>query len=67
MSIKREYDAAEANVVAQRDAESKAWQDSLIPMRRQKSSLKVRDYDEAETTALDTFDVTQQGIVSTRL
>jgi hypothetical protein len=60
---KREYDAAEANVVAQRDAESKAWQDKLDSYAKAKSSLKVRDYDEAEATALDTFDVTQQGIV----
>ena len=60
---KREYDAAEANVAAQRDAESKAWQDKLDSYAKAKSSLKVRDYDEAEATALDTFDVTQQGIV----
>ena len=60
---KREYDAAEANVVAQRDAEAKAWQDKLDSYAKAKASLKVRDYDEAEATALDTFDVTQQGIV----
>ena len=60
---KREYDAAEANVAAQRDAESKAWQDKLDSYAKAKASLKVRDYDEAEATALDTFDVTQQGIV----
>ena len=60
---KREYDAAEANVAAQRDAEAKAWQDKLNSYAKAKASLKVRDYDEAEATALDTFDVTQQGIV----
>jgi hypothetical protein len=60
---KREYDAAEANVAAQRDAESKAWQDKLDSYAKARASLKVRDYDEAEATALDTFDVTQQGIV----
>ena len=60
---KREYDAAEANVAAQRDAESKAWQGKLDSYAKAKASLKVRDYDEAEATALDTFDVTQQGIV----
>jgi len=60
---KREYDAAEANVAAQRDAEAKAWQDKLDSYAKAKASLKVRDYDEAEATALDTFDVTQQGIV----
>jgi len=60
---KREYDAAEASVAAQRDAEAKAWQDKLDSYAKAKASLKVRDYDEAEATALDTFDVTQQGIV----
>ena len=60
---KREYDAAEANAKAQQDAEAKAWQDKLDSYAKAKSSLKVRDYDEAEATALDTFDVTQQGIV----
>jgi hypothetical protein len=60
---KREYDAAEANVAAQRDAEAKEWQDKLDSYAKAKASLKVRDYDEAEATALDTFDVTQQGIV----
>lgn len=60
---KREYDSAEANAVAQRDAESKAWQDKLDSYAKARASLKVRDYDEAEATALDTFNVTQQGIV----
>jgi hypothetical protein len=60
---KREYDAAEANAKAQQDAEAKAWQNKLDSYAKAKSSLKVRDYDEAEATALDTFNVTQQGIV----
>jgi hypothetical protein len=60
---KREYDTAQANVVAQRDADSKAWQDKLDSYAKARASLKVRDYDEAEAAALDTFSVTQQGIV----
>ena len=60
---KREYDAAEANAAAQRDAETKAWQDKLDAYAKAKASLKVRDYEDAEAFALDTFDVTQQGIV----
>ena len=60
---KREYDAAEANAKAQQDAEAKAWQDKLDSYAKAKSSLKVRDYEEAEATAMDTFNVTQQGIV----
>ena len=60
---KREYDAAEASAAAQRDAEAKAWQDKLDSYAKAKASLKVRDYEDAEAFALDTFNVTQQGIV----
>jgi hypothetical protein len=60
---KREADAAEAEAEAQRDAEAKAWQDKLASYEKAKASLKVRDYEDAEAFALDTFNVTQQGIV----
>lgn len=60
---KREYDAAEARIEAQRDAEAKEWQDKLNSYAKAKASLKVRDYEDAEAFALDTFNVTQQGIV----
>ena len=60
---KREYDAAQANVEAQRDAESKEWQGKLDSYAKARASLKVRDYEDAEAFALDTFNVTQQGIV----
>lgn len=60
---KREADAAEANAAAQRDAEAKAWQDKLDSYAKARASLKVRDYEEAEAVALETFNVTQQGIV----
>jgi len=60
---KREYDAAQANAKAQQDAEAKAWQDKLDSYAKAKASLRVRDYEDAEATALETFNVTQQGIV----
>jgi len=60
---KRLYDAAEADAQAQRDAEAKSWQDKLDSYAKARASLKVRDYDDAEAVALDTFNVTQQGIV----
>lgn len=60
---KRQADAAEAEAEAQRDAEAKAWQDKLASYEKAKASLKVRDYEDAEAFALDTFNVTQQGIV----
>jgi hypothetical protein len=60
---KREADSAEAEAAAQRDAEAQAWQDKLASYEKAKASLKVRDYEDAEAFALDTFNVTQQGIV----
>lgn len=60
---KREADAAEADAAAQRDAEAKAWQDKLDSYAKARATLKVRDYEEAEAVALETFNVTQQGIV----
>lgn len=60
---KREADAAEAELQAQRDAEAKEWQDKLSSYEKAKASLKVRDYEDAEAFALETFNVTQQGIV----
>lgn len=60
---KRHADAAEAEAQAQRDAEAKAWQDKLDAYAKARASLKVRDYEDAEAFALETFNVTQQGIV----
>jgi hypothetical protein len=60
---KREYDAVQANAKAQQDAEAKAWQDKLDSYAKAKASLRVRDYEDAEATALETFNITQQGIV----
>lgn len=60
---KRLADAAEAEAEAQREAEEKAWQDKLDAYAKARASLKVRDYEDAEAVALETFNVTQQGIV----
>lgn len=60
---KREYDTVEASAAAQRDAEAKAWQDKLDSYAKARASLKVRDYEDAEAFALETFSVTQQGII----
>lgn len=60
---KRHADAAEAEAQVQRDDEAKAWQDKLDSYAKARASLKVRDYEDAEAFALETFNVTQQGIV----
>lgn len=60
---KRVFETEEAKQQSQRDAEAQAWQAKLDSYGAAKAALKVRDYDEAEAFALDTFNVTQQGIV----
>jgi hypothetical protein len=60
---KRIHDASESEAVAQRDAESKAWQGKLNSYAKARASLKVHDYEDAEAVALEAFSVTQQGIV----
>jgi hypothetical protein len=60
---KRSHDEAEAKAAATKEEEAKAWQKKLDDYAKAKTSLKVRDYEDAEATALETFNVTQQGIV----
>jgi hypothetical protein len=60
---KREADLAEASQREAQEAESAAWQKKLEDYEKAKATLRVRDYEDAEATALDTFSITQQGIV----
>lgn len=60
---KRSYDEAQAKAQAAQEAEAKAWQQKLDGYAKSKASLKVRDFEDAEATALEIFSVTQQGIV----
>jgi len=60
---KRAVDAAEAQQREAEEAEAVAWQKKLEGYEKAKASLRVRDYEDAEATALETFSVTQQGIV----
>ena len=57
--------ADKAEREAQRQAEDaqKAWQAKLDGYGKAKVELKVRDYDEAEHTVMETLNVTQQGVV----
>lgn len=60
---KRQYDAMQAEANAKQEADAKDWQNRLDAYEKAKSSLKVRDYEDAEAFALDTFSITQQGIL----
>jgi hypothetical protein len=48
---------------AKREAGQKAWQTTLDTYSKLKSELKVKDYEEVEALAQDTFNVTQQGVI----
>lgn len=45
------------------EEEKRAWQDQLNRYAEARSSLKVRDFDEAEAVVLDVLNQTQQGIL----
>lgn len=60
---KQDQAAKEREIEAKREAGQKAWQATLDTYGKQKSELKVRDYEDAEALAQDTFNVTQQGVI----
>jgi hypothetical protein len=56
-------DKAEREAQRQAEEAQKAWQAKLDGYGKAKVELKVRDYDEAEHTVMETLNVTQQGVV----
>lgn len=60
---KQDQAAKEREIEAKREAGQKAWQSTLDTYGKLKSELKVKDYEEVEALAQDTFNVTQQGVI----
>jgi hypothetical protein len=60
---KSSFDAEDAKAKQEEERRTKEWQDKLNSYAKAKSSLKIRDFDEAEATAQELFNVTQQGII----
>jgi hypothetical protein len=60
---KAQADKAEREAQAQVEEAQRAWQAKLDGYGKAKADLKVRDYDEAEHTVMETLNVTQQGVV----
>jgi hypothetical protein len=56
-------DKAEREAQAQVEEAQRAWQAKLDGYGKAKQGLKVRDFDEAEHTIMETLNVTQQGVV----
>jgi hypothetical protein len=60
---KRKYEAVqEQNQKAQAE-QTNAWQSKLENYAEARTQLKVKDYEDAESTVSESFNVTQQGVV----
>jgi hypothetical protein len=60
---KRAHDNAVAQAEAAQKEQQKAWQAKLDNYGKAKAELKVKDMEDAEATATEALNVTQQGIV----
>jgi hypothetical protein len=60
---KRAYEAQIAAKNAEEQSYQQAWQAKLNAYETAKTSLKARDYDEAEEIVKETLSVTQQGMI----
>lgn len=60
---KRRADEAAAKAREAVAAQDRAWQSKLDAYGKAKAELKVRDYEDAEHFAQETFSVTQQGVM----
>lgn len=60
---KRAADEEAKAVEAEQKAQQEAWQARLAAYGDNRAKLKVKDFDEAESTVQELFDQTQQGII----
>lgn len=60
---KRQVEQAKADEQKQIEAQQQEWQGRLTTYAKAKEGLKVRDFEDAESTVLSTLSVTQQGII----
>lgn len=60
---KRQVEQEAAKATEQAETHKKEWQGRLDTYAKAKTDLKVRDFDDAESTVLSTLSVTQQGII----
>ena len=60
---KRQLDDQAAQAAKDKETEQQAWQAKLQAYGTEKSTLKVKDFDEAEAVVMDLFNQVQQGIM----
>lgn len=56
-------DAEERELQKQEEEQRRQWQSKLDEYEKSKSTLRVRDYEDAEATVQELFSVTQQGMI----
>ena len=60
---KRQIEHVHLQAKQAEEAQTRSWQERLDVYSRQKTELKVKDYDDAESLAQEVFDVVQQGVI----
>jgi hypothetical protein len=60
---KRQHDLEAEKARQAEQTQQQAWQAKLDGYSKAKAELKVRDYEDAEATAQEVFNVTQQGVI----
>ena len=60
---KRKYEAQQEQAKKAEQEQQEAWQSKLEGYAQAKTQLKVKDFEDAESTVSETFNVTQQGVV----
>lgn len=60
---KRKFELEAEKLRQEQAAQDQVWKDRLEAYSRNKAELKVKDYEDAEATAQELFNVTQQGII----
>lgn len=60
---KRKAELQSEEIENAKKAQQKQWQNQLDRYTEAKDQLKVKDFDEAESIVLETFDQTQQGMI----
>jgi hypothetical protein len=63
LNTKAEGDRQKAEREKAQEADRAAWQGRLETYAKAKTQLKVKDFDDAESTAQDALSVTQQGVI----
>lgn len=61
--LKREHEAEQAKRLRAQEDAQKEWQGTLDTYSKAKTSLKVKDFEDAEDVAKESLSATQQGII----